>query len=68
VLYTHKPDWFARLVRLSVAVEDKPHCLVEVALAVPCSGEKRVWLLGPRRAGQDLGGRKGRLGEEVWER
>lgn len=68
MLYAHEPDWFAGLVGLGVAVEDIPHCLVEVALAVPCSREEWVWLLGLRRAGKDLGGRKVRLGEEVWER
>jgi hypothetical protein len=68
MLHAHEPDWVAAPVGLGVAVEQIPHCLVKVTLAVPCSREEGVWLLGLGRAGKNLGGREGRLGEEVWER
>ena len=38
VLHADEPDWVGAFVGGGVAVEEVPHCLVEVAINVFCGG------------------------------
>ena len=51
-----KPDWLGVFVGGGIAVEETPHCLVEMAFTVFCGGQqcRQLALGGPERGGMVL--------------